>query len=132
MDLSEILFYDIRPFDGLFGNLLPEGDVSFFYELFYFYAYFDVKYLLLFELLKLFTFFIVDLSRFIFYLKVSANEDFLNIPRVEGIVLLVVERRFYLFLSMTSIISSTCIFSSIFFFLLVCFFFFDFFYCIAS
>lgn len=57
------------------------------------FKYFDGRYRLLLELLRLLTFRMEDFSRSIFSRYVSVNVDFLNIPFVElGIVLLVTAR----------------------------------------
>lgn len=59
------------------------GEVIFLAGLFYYLIiFFELKYRLLLELLKLFTFLIDDFSKSIFYLKVSANVDFLRNPVV--------------------------------------------------
>ncbi len=59
------------------------GELIFLFGLFYYFIkFFELKYRLLLELLKLFTFLIDDFSKSIFYLNVSAKVDFFRKPVV--------------------------------------------------
>lgn len=73
---------------GLFVTLLWFGEVIFFFYIFYYlFINLELRYRLLFELLRLFTFFKDDFYCSIFYLNASAKLDFLKTPIVElGIV----------------------------------------------